>query len=158
AMHQGVGVNCRVVSPQEVKEIEPACSMEHIALGAYEPDSGYADPLLTVFAFAKRARDYGADLREGVTVTGVSTNASQVRGVQTDQGFIEAAVVINAAGCWAASLGRMVGLAIPIVVERNQIGLFRQPKEVLRRHCVVADIAVGMYFKPEDAVATVVGA
>jgi sarcosine oxidase subunit beta len=44
------------------------------------------------------------------------------------------------------------------VVERNQIGVFRQPRELLRRHCVVADISVGMYFKPEDTIATVVGA
>jgi sarcosine oxidase subunit beta len=158
AMHQRVGANSRVVSPQEMREIEPACAIERVALGAYEPDSGYADPLKTVFAFAQRARELGADLREGVTVTGLITDASRVRGVQTDQGVVEAPVVINAAGCWAASLGRMVGLDIPIVVERNQIGLFRQPREMLRRHCVVADIAVGMYFKPEDAAATAVGA
>src|SRR5215204_6235134 len=44
-MHQQVGVNTRVVSPHEVKEIEPACALDNIALGAYEPDSGYADPL-----------------------------------------------------------------------------------------------------------------
>lgn len=158
AMHQRVGANCQVVSPQEVGEIEPACSIERIALGAYEPDSGYADPLLTVFAFARRAQELGAELREDVTVTDVRTNASRVQGVQTSQGFIESPIVINAAGCWAASLGRMVGLDIPIVVERNQIGLFRQPREILRRHCVVADITVGMYCKPDNATATAVGA
>ncbi len=158
AMHQRVGANSRVVNPQEVREIEPACAIDGVAAGAYEPDSGYADPLRTVFAFAQRARELGADVREGVTVTGVAVDASRVRGVTTDQGTIESPVVINAAGCWAASLGHMVGLTIPIVVERNQIGLFRQPREVLRRHCVVADIGVGMYFKPEDALATVVGA
>jgi sarcosine oxidase subunit beta len=158
AMHRQVGTNARVVTPPEVREIEPACAMEQVALGAYEPDSGYADPLLTVFAFAKRARDLGVELHEGVTVTGVRTSASRVQGVETSQSVIEAPIIINAAGCWAANLGRMVGLDIPITVERNQIGLFRQPREILRRHCVVADIAVGMYFKPEDAMATVVGA
>lgn len=158
AMHQRVGVNTRVVSPQEVKDIEPACTLERIALGAYEPDSGYADPLCTTFAFAKRARELGADLREGVAVTGVLSDSSRVCGVQTDRGAIEAPVVINAAGCWAAQLGRMVGLDIPITVQRNQIALFRQPGELLRRHCVVADITVGMYFRPEESLATVVGA
>jgi sarcosine oxidase subunit beta len=147
-----------VVSPQEVKEIEPACSIEKVAAAAYEPDSGYADPLLTVFAFATRAKELGADLREGVAVTGVQTSVSRIQGVQTTQGFIDAPIVINAAGCWAANLGRMVGLEIPITVERNQVGLFRQPREILRRHCVVADITVGMYCKPEDTAATVVGA
>ncbi len=158
AMHQRVGVNTRVVSPQEVKDIEPACTLERVALGAYEPDSGYADPLFTTFAFAKRARELGADLREGVAVTSMFSDSSRVRGVRTDQGTIEAPVVINAAGCWAAQLGRMVGLTIPITVQRNQIALFRQPGELLRRHCVVADITVGMYFRPEESLATVVGA
>jgi len=158
SMHQRVGANSRVVTPQEVKEIEPACSLEQVAAAAYEPDSGYADPLLTVFAFATRARELGADLREGVAVTEIKTSTSRIQGVQTSQGFIEAPIVINAAGCWAANLGRLVGVEIPITVERNQVGLFRQPREILRRHCVVADITVGMYCKPENATATVVGA
>ena len=158
AMHQQVGVNSRVVSTQEVKDIEPACTLERVALGAYEPDSGYADPVLTTAAFARRAQELGVDLREGVAVTGVLADASHVRGVQTDQGTIEAPVVINAAGCWAAQIGSMVGVNVPIVVQRNQIALFRQPRELLRRHCVVADIAVGMYFRPEESVATMVGA
>ena len=157
-MHQWIGVNTRVVSPQEAKDIEPACTLERVALGAYEADSGYADPLLTTFAFAKRAREFGADLHEGVAVTGVLSNTSRVRGVRTDQGTIEAPVVINAAGCWAARLGRLVGLDIPITVQRNQIALLRQPRELLRRHCVVADITVGMYFRPEESIATMVGA
>jgi len=158
AMHQRLGVNSCVVNPPEVKEIEPACSLARVALGAYEPESGYADPLLTTFAFARRAQELGVDLREGVAVTNVVSSASRVHGVQTDQEIIEAQLVINAAGCWAVPLGRMVGLEIPITVQRNQIALFRQPRELLRRHCVVADIAVGMYFRPEESRATMVGA
>lgn len=158
AMHRQVGVNTRVVNPQEVKAIEPACSLEGVALGAYEPDSGYADPFLTTFAFARRAQELGVEIHEGVAVTGISTASSRVSGVRTDQGAIEAPIVINAAGCWAARLGRLVGLDIPIMVQRNQIALLRQPRELLRRHCVVADIGVGMYFRPEESFATVVGA
>lgn len=156
-MHQQVGVKARVVNPQEVKEIEPACSLDGIAMGAYEPESGYADPLLTTFAFAQRAKELGANLHEGVTVTGVHTTGSRIHGVQTSTGIIETPIVINAAGCWAPALGRMVGLDIPITVQRNQVALLRQPRELLRRHCVVADIGVGMYFRPEETTATMVG-
>jgi sarcosine oxidase subunit beta len=156
-MHQRVGANARVVTPQEVKEIEPACVLDGIVMGAYEPDSGYADPLLTTFAFAQRAKELGADLREGVTVTGVRTTGSRIQAVQTSGGLIETPIVINAAGCWAPTLGQMVGVDIPIVVQRNQVALLRQPRELLRRHCVVADIQVGMYFRPEEHTATMVG-
>lgn len=156
-MHRRVGANARVVTPQEVKEIEPACVLDDIALGAYEPDSGYADPLLTTFAFAQRAQELGADLRQGVTVTGIRTTGSRIQAVQTSTGLIETPRVINAAGCWAPALGQMVGLDIPIIVQRNQVALLRQPRELLRRHCVVADIQVGMYFRPDAHTATMVG-
>lgn len=158
AMHQRVGVNTCVVTPSEIVEIEPACRVEQVALGAYEPDSGYADPLLTTFAFATQAQRLGAEVHEGVTVTGMLAGTSAVRGVQTSQGTIAAPVVINAAGCWAAPLARMVGVELPITVQRNQVALFRQPRALLRRHCVVADITVGMYCRPEESHATMVGA
>ena len=63
-----------------MREIEPVCSLDGIAVGAYEPDSGYADPLLTTFAFAQRAKELGADLRAGIAVIGVLTTGQPIRG------------------------------------------------------------------------------
>ena len=57
---QAVGINTRVVSPQEVKELEPHVSIEGIAAAAYEPESGYADPAATTTAYAQRAKELGA--------------------------------------------------------------------------------------------------
>jgi 4-methylaminobutanoate oxidase (formaldehyde-forming) len=52
-------------------------------------------------------------------VTGIDVEASptrpRVRGVQTEWGPIEAEVVVNAGGMFAAELGRMAGVRVPIV-------------------------------------------
>jgi len=158
AMHQRVGANARVVTPDEVQSIEPAYRVDDFALAAYEPDSGYADPLLTTFAFAKRAREMGATIREGVGARRVIASDSRVTGVETDDGIIEAPIVIDAAGCWAAPLAKTAGVDVPIVVQRNQVAVLRQPPDLMRQHACTADVSAGMYFRPDGNHATQVGA
>ena len=55
AMQQSLGVNTRVISVEELRELEPGVSTEGIVGAAYEPDSGYADPYSTTAALAHRA-------------------------------------------------------------------------------------------------------
>ena len=49
----------------------------------------------------------------GIDVDG--TRHGRVRGVQTEWGPIEAEVVVNAGGMFAAEIGRMAGVRVPIV-------------------------------------------
>ncbi len=50
------------------------------------------------------AQENGVRLSSGTTVLGVETASGRVCGVGTDDGIIEAPVVVNAAGSWAAQL------------------------------------------------------
>ena len=68
-MQQELGVNTRLISPTEVAEIAPGFSGEAVALACYEADAGVADPMATTSCFTQRARDYGAIIAEGITVT-----------------------------------------------------------------------------------------
>lgn len=158
AMQRRVGANAQVVTPQEVKSIEPAYRVDDFALAAYEPESGYADPLLTTFAFAARARELGATICEGVAVERVLASDSHVTGVETSDGVIESPIVIDAAGCWAAPLAKTIGVDVPIVVQRNQVAVFRQPPDWMRWHACTADVRIGFYCRPDIGGATQVGA
>ncbi len=158
AMHRRLGVNSQLVTPEEVKSIEPAYRVDDFALAAYEPDSGYADPLLTTFALARRARELGATIREGVAVGRIVASNSRVTGVETGDGMIESPIVINAAGCWAAPLAKTVGVEAPIVVQRNQVAVLRQPPDMMRQHACTADVRLGFYFRPDGSGATQIGA
>jgi glycine/D-amino acid oxidase-like deaminating enzyme len=63
---RGLGVNVATQSPAEVRALVPAMAVDDVALGAYEPESGYADAAMTT----KRLRDPGARPgRDGGPVT-----------------------------------------------------------------------------------------
>ena len=48
-------------------------------------------------------------------MTGIDVRDGRVRGVRTDKGDIEAEVVVNAGGMYAAEIGRLAGVRVPIV-------------------------------------------
>jgi sarcosine oxidase subunit beta len=63
-----------------------------------------ADPMATTYCFAKRARDYGAAICEGVAVTSILTQHRRVTGVETTQGEWQAPIVVVAANVWSPAL------------------------------------------------------
>src|SRR5712692_2344811 len=67
-LQQEQGVDTRLISDAEVSEAAPGYSGDGVALACYELEAGVADPMATTYCFARRARDYGAFIREGVTV------------------------------------------------------------------------------------------
>ena len=48
-------------------------------------------------------------------MTGIGVERGRVTGVSTEWGDIEAEVVVNAGGMFAAEIGRLAGVRIPIV-------------------------------------------
>ncbi len=63
AVQQKIGINTRVVTSEEVREILPGARVEDIGGAAYEADSGYADPNATTFSLAEAARTAGSRSR-----------------------------------------------------------------------------------------------
>ena len=72
-------------------------------------DEGRANPADLTQAYARGARQRGAKVIEGVTVTGITQANGRVTGVDTDQGHIECEVVVNAAGMWGREVGELAG-------------------------------------------------
>src|SRR6266849_10891282 len=91
-MQQEHGVDTQLIQPDEVSDAAQGYSGTGVALACYEPGTGVADPMATTHCFAKRARDFGAAIREGVSVTQILTENGRVTGVQTSQGDVHAAI------------------------------------------------------------------
>src|SRR5260370_1916541 len=53
AMMRRVGVNTQTISPQEAQELDPSLYTRDVTRGAYEPESGYADPNATIYSLAR---------------------------------------------------------------------------------------------------------
>jgi glycine/D-amino acid oxidase-like deaminating enzyme len=74
-----------------------------------------------VAALAAGARSEGADVREGVEVLGLARAGDRVVGVETDQGPVDADMVVIATGAWTHHLLARQDLSVPVGVERLQV-------------------------------------
>jgi 4-methylaminobutanoate oxidase (formaldehyde-forming) len=113
------GLPLELISPEEARERFPLMSTDGVRCASYLASDGYLDPSLLTTALADGARQGGCRVFTHTRVTGIDLDRSsthrRVRGVQTEWGPIEAEVVVNAGGMFAAELGRMAGVRVPIV-------------------------------------------
>ncbi len=97
----------------ECREIVPGLNQKTLA-GKLCPTDGMANPMLVPPAFARAAARIGAAILTNIRVTDLLQRGNSVCGVKTDQGEIEAGVVINTAGPWAARFNEIAGCSTPI--------------------------------------------
>jgi 4-methylaminobutanoate oxidase (formaldehyde-forming) len=109
------GLPLELISAEEARELFPLMNTDGVRCGSYLPSDGYLDPSLLTTALVDGARAGGCRVFTHTRVTGIDVAAGRVRGVQTEWGPIEAEVVVNAGGMFAAELGRMAGVRVPIV-------------------------------------------
>jgi glycine cleavage system aminomethyltransferase T/glycine/D-amino acid oxidase-like deaminating enzyme len=107
-------LDCELLSPQRAHELYPIMDVTDLAGAIWLPDDGRANPTDLTAALARGARLRGATVREHTRVTGILTAAGAVTGVRTDQGDVEAQVVVNCAGQWAKQVGAMCGVTVPL--------------------------------------------
>ena len=157
ALQQSQGIDSRLVSPEEMREIEPRLSIDDLVAGCYEPESGHADPAQTTQGFAAAVRAGGGRIMEQCEISGIRTEHDRVVAVETSKGTIETRKVVNAAGAWAHRVGAMVGLDIPITVCRHKIALVAWPEDARRPHPMVYDFVTNIYTRPETGGMILVG-
>jgi glycine cleavage system aminomethyltransferase T/glycine/D-amino acid oxidase-like deaminating enzyme len=109
------GLPLELISAEEARELFPLMTTDGVHGAAWLPSDGYLDPSQLTLALAERARAGCAGIHTSTRVTGIQTRAGCVAGVQTDRGDIEAETVVIAGGMFAAELGRMAGVRIPVV-------------------------------------------
>jgi sarcosine oxidase subunit beta len=157
-MLQDLGVNTHLISGDELHALAPYLCTEDIPLAAYEPDSGYADAHMTTMGFATGARRHGAQLFQGVEVTGVDLHGGRVSGVQTTQGPIAAPVVVNAAGPWGGLVAALAGVKLETEIMHHQVAVVEAPPDVPWPHLTVIDRLHHTYFRVESGRLTLIGA
>jgi len=152
-----LGANTRIISAQELNEIEPDWRLDDVSVAAYEPDSGYGDGTVTANDFLARAREMGAEFLPRTRVTAFRVEGGRVRGVATDKGDFEAPTVISAAGPWSAPLFRAAGFDLPIEPEFHRVAILKNPPEMKGGGCALCDAACFVYLRSEGDGMTLVG-
>jgi sarcosine oxidase subunit beta len=147
AMQCDAGLDAQLMSPDDVRQVEPALDLGPIALAAYEAESGHADAVRTTRVIARRAAELGVEIRQGTAVRGFRVEGGRVRGVMTDEGEIPAGTVVCAAGPWTRQLVAEHA-DLPLTMLRNAMALFLRPPELERVHPVVIDMERRFYARP----------
>ena len=121
AWAQTFGLPLELLSAAEAQERFPLMSTDGVRVASFLPTDGYLDPSQLTYALADGARRAGAQIFTHTRVLGIDVaqaragGARRVTGVRTQWGDIEAEVVVNAGGMFAAEIGRLAGVRVPIV-------------------------------------------
>ena len=156
AMLRRLGVDTEVVTPAELRKLEPHTFVDDAALAAIEPRSGYADPIATTESLAAAAKPHGAEFLTNAAIARIATRGGRATGVVDGAGRVhEADAVCVVAGPWTDALLAPMGVKIGIKSERAQIAFFKRPPQL--RHFVYIDTIAGSYFRPHGDDLTLAG-
>ena len=125
------GLPLELISAAEAQELFPLMSTEGVLGAAWLPTDGYIDPSQLTYALADGARRGGCRIFTDTRVTGIEVRDGRVRSVRTEMGDIAAEVVVDAGGMFAAEIGRMAGVRVPLLPMSHQY-LVTQPLDAVR--------------------------
>jgi D-hydroxyproline dehydrogenase subunit alpha len=127
------GIESHVLGSNELRDLAPALS--HRMMGAdFVPAEGYGDPLRGMMALLQQAQTQGARLLKGAEVQAIG-RTSTGWAITTTKGTVTAGRVVNATGPWAARIGRMAGLDLPVTGTVQQV-IVTEPAPPMTRHLV----------------------
>jgi glycine cleavage system aminomethyltransferase T/glycine/D-amino acid oxidase-like deaminating enzyme len=143
------GLPLELISAAEAQRLFPPMSTAGVLGAAYLPTDGYVDPSQLTFALAEGARRHGAELYTNTRVTAIGTERGRVTGVKTDRGTIESEVVVNAGGMFAAELGTLAGVVVPVIPMAHEY-LVTKPSGVPFDLPTMRDPSLLVYFRGES--------
>ncbi len=143
------GLPLELISARKAKELFPPMTADGVLGAAYLPTDGYIDPSQLTLALAAGARSRGAEIATHTRVTGIEVDRGRVAGVETDKGAIQTEVVVNAGGMFAAELGRLAGVTVPIVPMAHEY-LITKPHGVPLEVPTLRDPSLLVYFRGES--------
>ncbi|MGZ4193232.1 MAG: GcvT family protein [Solirubrobacteraceae bacterium] len=109
------GLPLELLSADEAQSLFPLMVTEGVRCASYLPTDGYLDPSLLTYALIDGARRGGCRVFTHTRVHDVVVTEGRVRGIKTEWGDIEAEIVVNAGGMYAAEVGRMAGVRVPVI-------------------------------------------
>jgi glycine/D-amino acid oxidase-like deaminating enzyme len=132
AAAEAVGVRVERLGETELRELEPELAPD--VLDAYLLEEGHrVDPAALTVAFAALASKNGADIRHHLAARRLVERSGRVTGVVTDDGIIEADVVVLAAGPWSSAIARPIGLNLRVWGARGWLVHAAPERPLVRR-------------------------
>ena len=147
ALTDEAGEPYEILSRDQLAQLVPEGRFKDDEKGILFPKGGYADPYKVTVELADAARRLGADIQEGVAVTGICVERGRVEAVETAQGRIKTPLVVNCAGAWSDRIARLAGIELPITIEPTMTALFRKPDAMKTIGPVLSDGVNQVYLR-----------
>jgi sarcosine oxidase subunit beta len=155
AMRQALKAGCAAgskieeMTPEAFSAHEPGMILDDIASVYYSPDAGFADPVLTLTAYADAARRLGVTIRQNTPVLGLQIEGGQIKGVETPAGIFSAPQVLLATGLWVDPLLNAIGLQSHVSFLRHYVVTLEMPPNA--PHHSFLDSVFDFYMRPEKS-------
>jgi 4-methylaminobutanoate oxidase (formaldehyde-forming) len=148
------GLPLELISADEAVERFPPMVTDGVRVASLLPTDGYLDPSQLTYALAEGAREGGVRIFTHTRVTGIDVHGGRVTAVDTEWGKVECERVVIAGGMYAAQLGRLAGVRIPVVPMAHEYLVtqpFRDRDDGPRHLPTLRDPDNLIYFREEGA-------
>ena len=149
ALQHSLGVPTEWMTGDEVRRRVPQLAADDVLAATYNPGDGLADPNGVVAGYISAGRRLGVQAFNDAPVTGIEVENGRVVAVTTPLGRITCETVVNAAGPWAALIGDMAGVPLPIKPVRRQMLTTGPLPKLPPDFPFVIDFARSLYFHRE---------
>ena len=129
---QKVGLDVSLLNADQAREMEPSLS-EKILGSTFSPLDAQVNPIFLTLAFIHAAKKLGAKVFTHTNVIGIKLKSGRVCAIKTTKGEITTNTTVNATGAYAASIGKLIDLDIPIKPRRGQILVTEAAPQILNR-------------------------
>lgn len=155
-MQKSLGCDVQWFSPNKIAEYYPLYRPENYAGGSFCGDDGNLDAYSVLTGYKRKAKSAGVNFIQD-EVVGIVIGKNEVQGVHLKSGStILSKVVINCAGAWAAEVGKMAGVELPVLPTKRQVFVLDtavKPDNPLP----LTVLPSGLYFRTETGGLIIVG-
>lgn len=148
-LQRSMGLESRIISAEEAKELSPLISTEGLIAGVWSPEGGHCTPESVVQGYARAARALGVRIIRHCEVTDVVREGDTITAVETAQGSIATDTVVCCAGAWSRALGDMVGVDLPVDPVRRELLVTEPMPDLPAKVPFTIDFSTTMYFHRE---------
>jgi sarcosine oxidase subunit beta len=143
------GIDSRLVTPEEAREIVPQLAVDDLCGAVLNPMAGIVTPDLVVQGCARRAAELGAEVEQSCPVDRILVEGGRISGVETRRRRIDTECVVLTAGVWSREVAATAGFDLPVEPERRFMYVTGAAPQFPERLPLTIDFSTSFYFHRE---------
>ncbi|MDY0023909.1 MAG: FAD-binding oxidoreductase [Candidatus Izemoplasmatales bacterium] len=129
-LQNSIGIESKKLTVEEALKIVPHLNPKSFVSATFCPTDGHVNPFLMSEAYYLAAKNLGVNFHFYEEVKSIETKSSKITKVITDKETYITDKVLNAAGGYAAEIGEMAGVEIPVFSENHEILVTERAKSM----------------------------